>query len=116
MELAAAPAAPETLQPPQPDYEASKPKKEDYTDNKEYRRDYKRWHTFKTRDQEYSAKRQRELDENSCLQSVLRTRSSQPPVPCVVSRTDKAGENWFQGKELNCRKEKADPAPALAPK
>ena len=36
MELAAAPAAPETLQPPQPDYEASKPKKEDYTDNKEY--------------------------------------------------------------------------------
>ena len=55
MELAAAPAAPETLQPPQPDYEASKPRKEDYTDNKEYRRDYKRWHTFKTRDQEYSA-------------------------------------------------------------
>ena len=55
MELAAAPAASETLQPHLPDYEASKPKKEDYTDNKEYRRDYKRWHTF---DQEYSAKRQ----------------------------------------------------------
>ena len=78
MELAAAPAAPETLQPPQPDYEASKPKKEDYTDNKEYRRDYKRWHTFKTRDQEYSAKRQRELDENSCLQSVLDAEPDQP--------------------------------------
>ena len=78
MELAAAPAAPETLQPPQPDYEASKPKKEDYTDNKEYRRAYKRWHTFKTRDQEYSAKRQRELDENSCLQTVLDAEPDQP--------------------------------------
>ena len=52
--------------------------KEDYTDNKEYRRDYKRWHTFKTRDQEYSAKRQRELDENSCLQSVLDAEPDQP--------------------------------------
>ena len=78
MELAAAPAAPETLQPPQPDYEASKPKKEDYTDNKEYRRAYKRWHTFKTRDQEYSAKRQRELEESSCLQSVLDAEPDQP--------------------------------------
>ena len=54
------------------------PKKEDYTDNKEYRRDYKRWHTFKTRDQEYSAKRQRELEESSCLQSVLDAEPDQP--------------------------------------
>ena len=78
MELAAAPAAPETLQPPQPDYEASKPKKEDYTDDKEYRRDYKRWHTFKTRGQQRDFKRQRELDENSCLQSVLDAEPDQP--------------------------------------
>ena len=69
-----------------------------YTDNKEYRRAYKRWHSFKTRDQEYSAKRQRELDENSCLQSVLDAEPDQPRfkkprgrapladgVPCTLS-------------------------------
>ena len=114
MELAAAPAAPETLQPPQPDYEASKPKKEDYTDDKEYRRDYKRWHTFKTRGQQRDFKRQRELDENSCLQSVLDAEPDQPRfkkprgrapladgVPCTWDHTVPLGlEGRSKFKEL----------------